>query len=419
MPYIQHIAMVLLYNLGIQLYRLLIWVVAPFHPKARLWKNGRRDLIKRIAEAVPPDQKTVWIHCSSLGEFEQGRPVMEYLRSRFPQYKIVLTFFSPSGYEIRKNYSGADYIFYLPIDTRANAGAFIRAIHPTLAVFVKYEFWYHYLTRLHASGIPIFLISANFRPNQVFFKSYGGWYRKFLSCFSRFFVQNERSAQLLAAIGLDNVTVTGDTRFDRVARIASEVVELPLLDAFTRDADLIVAGSTWPKDESLLFEVMEKLPRNTKLVVAPHEIDANHIRAIISSSPYPAICYSKATAHEAARARIMVIDTMGMLAAVYRYGIIAYIGGGFGAGIHNILEAATYGMPVIFGPNHTKFQEANDLISLGAAFPVKTPDDLLNVLNHLLLDKKNTATLGGKAKEFVHSGVGATEKIWKYLSEYL
>ncbi|HRX32380.1 MAG TPA: glycosyltransferase N-terminal domain-containing protein [Tenuifilaceae bacterium] len=403
--------MLLLYNLGIRFYHLLIVLLSPFNSKAKLWLGGRKSIFKKIASTVNPNASNIWIHCSSLGEFEQGRPVIETIKERFPDKKIVLTFFSPSGYEVRKNYKGADFVFYLPLDTRRNAQRFLQLVNPTIAIFVKYEFWYHYLNQLKRNGISTYIVSANFRPGQVFFKKYGGWYRKFLLNFSYFFVQNEQSKALLASIGISNVTVTGDTRFDRVAKIAVEAKSVPVVENFCKDSRVIVAGSTWPKDEEILFEYLSNAPEDVKLVIAPHEVGNDRINSIIQKSPFPVVCYSNSEDLELAKTRILVIDTIGLLSSLYRYGIIAYIGGGFGVGIHNTLEAAVYGVPVIFGPKYHKFQEAKDLIAQGAGFSINSSFEFVHLLNNLLSDRKNLKEVGNKAGYFVNSGLGATAKI--------
>lgn len=411
--------MVFLYNLGIRAYLFLVHIVSPFNKKAKLWVDGRRKWQDRVRTAVNPDDQTVWVHCSSLGEFEQGRPVIESIKQVYPGVKILLTFFSPSGYEVRKNYSGADYIFYLPIDTKRNAKEFVGLINPKLAIFVKYEFWYFYLSELRSRNIPTYIISANFRENQVFFKSYGNWYRQFLRKFDHLFVQNQKSLDLLKSIGINNVTVAGDTRFDRVAKVASEAKEFPFVAQFCGSNKVIIAGSTWPKDEEILAEFFKNKRDGIKLIVAPHEIDPHHIESIRNIFPVESILFSERDSNVNIDAPILIIDCIGMLASLYRYGHIAYIGGGFGVGIHNTLEAATFGIPVIFGPNYHKFQEAKDLINLKAGFSINTPLEVVDLLNSFLNDEQLRIDAGNKSKKFVLSGVGATSIILNSISPKL
>lgn len=411
--------MVFLYNLGIRFYIFLVRIVSPFNKKAKLWLNGRKNWQSKIRNAVDPNAQTVWIHCSSLGEFEQGRPLIETIKQKNPSIKVVLTFFSPSGYEVRKNYSGADYIFYLPIDTKRNARIFIDIIQPQLAIFVKYEFWYYYLAQLKRKDIPTFIISANFRDNQVFFKPYGKWYRQFLRSFNHLFVQNQHSLELLGSIGIKNVTIAGDTRFDRVAKVASEAKQIPFIEQFCGTDKVIIAGSTWPKDEEILAAFINQNHGRVKLIIAPHEIDSDHIKNIQNIFHSKSIRFTEHQNTSPDGAKILIIDTIGMLASIYRYGHIAYIGGGFGVGIHNTLEAATFGVPIIFGPNYHKFQEANDLIALKAGFSINTPIELSNLLNLLLNDEQMRINAGNNSKKFVLSGVGATDKILNSISSYI
>lgn len=403
--------MVFLYNLGIRFYLFLVYIVSPFNIKAKLWLNGRKNWTAKVKTVLDSSQQTIWVHCSSLGEFEQGRPLIEAIKTKNPQAKIVLTFFSPSGYEVRKNYSGADYVFYLPIDTKWNAKRFIELINPKFAVFVKYEFWYFYLKGLRERNIPTYIISANFRSDQAFFKPYGKWYREFLKNFDHLFVQNTHSQELLGSIGITNVTVTGDTRFDRVIKVASDAKTIPFIEQFCATDKVIIAGSTWPKDEEILAEFIRDNHEKIKVIIAPHEIDSVHIHNIQKNIPYQSILYTQHQTADPSSARILIVDTIGLLASIYRYGHIAYIGGGFGVGIHNTLEAATFGIPVIFGPNYQKFQEAKDLISMGAGFSINSSKELSDLLNLLLSNEQMRLTAGDKSKSFVHLNVGATDKI--------
>lgn len=402
--------MVFLYNLSIRVYWVLVILASAFNTKAKQFYRGRKGIWERLKSQVEPNSEIIWVHCSSLGEFEQGRPVIEAIKQNKPNAKILLTFFSPSGYEVRKNYSGADYIFYLPLDTHSNARRFIKMVNPAMAIFIKYEFWYHYLDELKKKNIPTYLVSAIFRPDQIFFKPYGSWYRKFLQAFTYFFVQNQQSKELLASIGFSNVVVTGDTRFDRVVRVAADAKSIPIVESFVGNHKVLVAGSTWPKDEDVLLPLINKFPE-LKVVIVPHEVTESHVNDILSKAPVRAVRFTNTNTDDVKQAGILVVDTIGLLSSIYRYGYIAYIGGGFGVGIHNTLEAAAYGIPVIFGPNYQKFQEAKDLIACKAGFSIKTSDELSDLLNLLLFDKNFYQASASQAKKIVNSGVGATQKI--------
>lgn len=403
--------MVFFYNLGIRIYLVLIWVVSLFNKKAKLWLVGRKNWDTRLAGVINKIDKIVWFHCASLGEFEQGRPVIEALRQKYPDIKILLTFFSPSGYEIRKNYLGADYIFYLPIDTNRNAKKFLEIVNPIAVVFVKYEFWYYYLNLLKKRGTPTYVISAIFRPDQAFFRSYGGWYRKFLENFEHLYVQNKESKDLLNNIGVNNVTVTGDTRFDRVIANFQSTKSLPLVEAFAANSKVIIAGSTWPKDEELIIEYFKANSKNVKLILAPHEINRSNIDKLAANAGVNYILYTQPDGKDPKEARLMIIDTIGVLSSVYRYGNIAYIGGGFGAGIHNTLEAAVFGLPIVFGPNYNKFQEAKDLIAKSAAFSIKNQADINEAFNHLFDNQEQYQISSSVAKEYVFMNAGATKLV--------
>lgn len=355
------------YNFGLSLYAWVIRLASARHRKARLWTEGRKDLFRRMTEAIDPDARIVWIHVASLGEFEQGRPIIERIRKSHPEYKILLTFFSPSGYEIRKDYKGVDYVFYLPIDTPRNARRFLDAAHPEIAIFVKYEFWLNLLRELRRRKIRTYIVSAIFRRNSVFFRPYGGMWRQALESFDTLFVQNEESKRLLAELGFDNVVVAGDTRFDRVAEIARAAKHIDVVERFKGDSRLFVAGSTWGPDEELLIRLMNENPE-VKFVIAPHEMDEGRIERLIAETRGGALRYTGCTSRTSyGRRQLLILDTVGLLASVYGYADWSYIGGGFGVGIHNTLEAATFGLPVAFGPNYRKFKEARDLVTLGAA----------------------------------------------------
>jgi 3-deoxy-D-manno-octulosonic-acid transferase len=417
--------MYFLYTTGIRVYVLIIRLASLFQLKARLWVKGRKNIFERIdlvlkeAKIDPTKQKIAWFHCASLGEFEQGRPVIEAYRQHFPEHKIFLTFFSPSGYEVRKTYTGADFIFYLPADTRRQARKFLSLVKPCIAIFVKYEFWFNYLNELKKSGVPTFVISAIFRPTQHFFKWYGEWQRTALGKLDHIFVQNESSRELISFIGINNVTVSGDTRFDRVIAIASQARSFPLVETFAQGVPILVAGSTWPPDENLIFLVMARSEIRFKLIIAPHETHRKRIDAIISRSGINAIRYSEATESNVAAANVLVIDSIGMLSSLYRYATIAYIGGGFGVGIHNTLEAATFGKPVIFGPNFHKFQEARELLDLGAAFSIDIEEELNLAIQKLLGDRSLCISASQQAAEYVRERAGASGIIMKKISEVL
>lgn len=365
-----------LYNFGLILYVWILRLIAPKHRKARLWVEGRKDLFRRMAEAIDPGARIVWIHVASLGEFEQGRPIIEQIRKTHPEYRILLTFFSPSGYEIRKDYKGADYIFYLPIDTPRNARRFLDAAHPEIAIFVKYEFWLNLLAELRRRSVRTYLVSAIFRRKSVFFRPYGGMWRQALEAFDVLFVQNEESKKLLAELGFDNVLIAGDTRFDRVAEIARAARHIDIVERFCGDGRLFVAGSTWGPDEELLIRLMNDNP-DVRFVIAPHEMDEGRIARLIAETRGGALRYTQCTPRTGYGSRqLLVLDTVGLLSSVYGYATWSYIGGGFGVGIHNTLEAATFGLPIAFGPNYAKFKEARDLVTLGGARSVTTYEEL-------------------------------------------
>jgi 3-deoxy-D-manno-octulosonic-acid transferase len=403
-----------LYNIGLGLYGLLLRLLAPFVPKAAAWVAGRRDLLAHIRHTLSTDSAPrVWFHCASLGEFEQGRPLLEAYRKAHPSTKLVLTFFSPSGYEIRKNWPGADYIFYLPLDTRHNARAFLDAVQPQLAVFVKYEFWYHFLTETHRRGIPAVVVSAIFRPDQVFFKPWGGFFRQILTRFAHIFTQNESSAALLRQHGIQQVSVAGDTRFDTVvATAASAHRPLPVVDAFVADgAPVLVVGSSWPEDLPALTPLLQKYQHQLRVLVAPHEITETNLRLVEAVLPGQVLRYSQATVDNAARARVLLFDNVGLLSQLYRFGKFAYIGGAFGKGLHNTLEAAAFGLPLFFGPTYGKFQEAVELVELKCAFPVHNADELEAVFAPLWNNEDRRLQLQDTLLDYVHGQAGATRTI--------
>ncbi|MGV8135560.1 MAG: 3-deoxy-D-manno-octulosonic acid transferase [Mangrovibacterium sp.] len=403
----------LIYQLGIRLYAIAAALCAPFSEKARLWYSGRKNVFRYLSGNIGHEHPLIWVHCASLGEFEQGRPLIEAIKKQYPKYRILLTFFSPSGYEIRKNYTLADYICYLPSDTRKHACRFIELIRPEKVFFIKYEYWKNYISELKKQHIPLFIVSAIFHPGQLFFQRglRARWYRNILGQVDHFFVQNQESAALLAGIGIENSTVTGDTRFDRVAEIAANRKDLPLIEKFKGDSVLIVAGSSWPPDEEILANYLNR-NKQIKMIFAPHEVKESNIRRLLGLLPEKAVCYSQA-GEDVGRFRILVIDCIGVLSSVYRYATIAYIGGGFGVGIHNTLEAAIYHIPVLFGPNYLKFQEAVELVNRGLGFPVTNETRLAEQLDQLIGNKKLLSEIAEKCSIFMSGNVGATQLVIK------
>ena len=428
-----------------------------FNKKIKKMWRGEREAVDLLKEKVDPTAKYVWFHAASLGEFEQGRPLIEQLRTTHPEYKILLTFFSPSGYEVRKNYEGADIVCYLPLDTIRNARRFLRAVHPVMAFFIKYEFWYNYLHILKHRGVPVYSVSSIFRPGQVFFKWYGRNYAKVLHCITHFFVQNEVSLQLLKGIGIEEATVVGDTRFDRVLQIKEQSKELPIVEAFkgingkgdackeelsengckrdlSEDAckdnlsedgckddlsengckgcKVFVAGSSWQPDEDIFIRFFNAHP-DWKLIIAPHVIGEDHLAYILDKLQMKAVRYTQATEQSAAEARCLIIDCFGLLSTIYRYGEIAYVGGGFGVGIHNVPEAAVWGVPVLFGPNNKRFQEAQDLLACKGSFEVTDYDSFNTIISRLISDDKFRHQCGEASANYVKSRSGATDIIIK------
>lgn len=400
--------MTLLYHLFLTLFYFGALIASVFNEKAKTWIAGRKNLFKLLKQTVKEDEKVVWFHCASLGEFEQGRPVIEELKRRNPNSKILLTFFSSSGYEIRKDYPIADYIFYLPVDFRKNAIRFINIAKPAAVYFVKYEFWFNYIDILHLMKIPVYCISANFRPDQVFFKWYGKWYKSILYKFTHIYVQNIRSKDLLATINIHNVSVSGDTRFDRVAQIASQAKSISGIDCFKNGEKVIVAGSTWPSDEEILVKYINRSNSKNKFIIAPHEIKPLHIENLIKSITKKTLKYSQTDILNPKDFDVLIIDNIGILSSVYQYGNIAYVGGGFGKGIHNILEPASFGLPVVFGPNFKKFQEAIDLIDKGGAFVIIDFNSLEKVFNRLTNDLEFFQNTGKLVRDYVVANTGAS-----------
>jgi len=403
----------LIYNIGIYFYKLAIFIASFFDKKARLLHEGQQEALTLLKEKVDPNAGYVWFHAASLGEFEQGRPVIERLKAENPETKILLTFFSPSGYEIRKNYNGADIVSYLPLDTYFAARNFVKLVRPSKAVFVKYEFWPNYLLALQQADVPVYSISAIFRESQVFFKVYGGWYRSLLRVFSHIFVQDNASLDLLKKYDITNASVCGDTRFDRVYDLYSQAKQLPLIEEFAKGGQpIIVAGSTWPKDEELLVQYL-KLQPDLKIILVPHEVHQSHILEISKLLDGKFVRYSEANSENLAQANCLVVDVVGILSSIYRYANVAYIGGGFGVGIHNTLEAAVWHVPVVFGPNYQRFREARELISVGGAFAISNYTLLETQLNRLLKDEQ----AGKMAGEYVKNNTGATQLILNKLAQ--
>jgi 3-deoxy-D-manno-octulosonic-acid transferase len=400
-------SMKFLYNLAINIFTVLVILAAPFNSKAALWVKGRKDWRKNFPVKKMQGDKTLWIHCASLGEFEQGRPVIESIKKQVPGIKILLTFFSPSGYEIRKNYSEADYVCYLPADTPSNAAEFIRLADPSFVIIVKYEFWNNYISELHRKNIPLYLISGIFRPEQHFFKWYGSFFREILRKFKTIFVQDQASAELLAKAGIMNVIVAGDTRFDRVAMIAGNARDIPVLENFRNNEKLLLAGSSWKPDEEIIAEYINKHPGAMKWVFAPHEIEKENIERLEGLFRVKCVRFSQYD-ESMADARVLIIDNIGMLSSAYRYAYIAIIGGGFGKGIHNILEAACWGIPVIFGPNHGKFREAVELIKEKGAMTFDSFENFSEILDKWLNDESSYLKSASSASSYVSRNTGAT-----------
>lgn len=437
-----------MYNIAIYIYLIGVAIGSLFNKKIKKMWRGEREAVDLLKEKVDPTAKYVWFHAASLGEFEQGRPLIEQLRATHPEYKILLTFFSPSGYEVRKNYEGADIVCYLPLDTIRNARRFLRAVHPVMAFFIKYEFWYNYLHILRHRGVPVYSVSSIFRPGQVFFKWYGRNYAKVLHCITHFFVQNEVSLQLLKGIGIDEATVVGDTRFDRVLQIKEQAKKLPIVEAFKgingkgdackddlsenackgdlsedvckdnlsengcKGCKVFVAGSSWQPDEDIFIRFFNDHP-DWKLIIAPHVIGEDHLAYILDKLQMKAVRYTQATEQSAAEARCLIIDCFGLLSTIYRYGEIDYVGGGFGVGIHNVPEAAVWGVPVLFGPNNKRFQEAQDLLACKGSFEVTDYDSFNTIISRLISDDKFRHQCGEASANYVKSRSGATDIIMK------
>jgi len=400
------------YNIVIYIYLIGVAIASCFNKKVKKMWAGERQALKVLREKVDPNARYIWFHAASLGEFEQGRPLMEYLRKTHPEYKILLTFFSPSGYEVRKNYEGADIICYLPLDTIRNARRFLRAIKPVMAFFIKYEFWYNYLHILQHRGVPTYSVSSIFRPDQIFFQWYGKGYGRVLKCFTHFFVQNIESKNLLAKLDIHDVEVVGDTRFDRVLQIKEASKQLPIVEKFTENTSKVfIAGSSWLPDEEIFLKYFN-LHKDWKLIVAPHVIGEDHLAQIFELlKGRRVVRYTEATEENVKEAEVLIIDCFGLLSSIYHYGTISYVGGGFGVGIHNVLEAAVWDIPVIFGPNNKRFQEAQGLIMAGGGFEINDYQSFRDLMMRFETDEMFLQTSKKHAGEFVKGRAGATEKI--------
>ena len=390
--------MSILYNISIQIHIIAIHIAALFNAKAKLWVKGRKAIFQKLAEAIKEDQDIVWFHCASLGEFEQGKPIIEGYKLKYPNHKILLTFFSPSGYEIRKNYDGVDWVFYLPSDTKKNAIQFLSIVNPIKVIFIKYEFWFNYMNELNKSNTPLYSVSSIFRKEQSFFKY--DFFANQLNNISHFFVQDQNSKELLKNIGITNCTITGDTRFDSVIANTQNAISIPLIEKFSENKTTIICGSTWPKDEAILGKYIKENP-NYKYIIAPHEM--YHISELKKQTN--ALLFSKADSTNISNSTVLIIDSIGILSNIYKYGNLAYIGGGFGSGIHNILEAVAYGLPVMFGPNYQKFKEANELIALGGAKEISNHSELeTTILSFIDFDSSIS-------KNYIKNNAGATDII--------
>jgi 3-deoxy-D-manno-octulosonic-acid transferase len=409
-----------MYNFIISLYALIVRLISPFHHKAKLMVQGHKDVYKTLKAEIDPNAKYIWLHAASLGEFEQGRPIIENIKANYPAYKILLTFFSPSGYEVRKNYELADVVCYLPFDKKKNVKRFLQLANPAIAIFIKYEFWYNYINQLHKRNIPTYMVSAIFRPNQIFFRWYGKGYCKILHFYKCICVQDENSQKLLSNIDVkNNVEVCGDTRFDRVLDIRSKSKDLPIAHTFSQSEGdekqlTLVAGSSWPKDEDLFIKYFNK-NKNLKLIIAAHEIDESHLSYIEKILERPSIRYSQATVDNIKDYDCLIIDCFGLLSSLYCYGDIAYVGGGFGVGIHNILEAAVFGAPVIFGPNFKKFREAHQLIEAGGGYPIHDEESFFMLMDELIQYPDVLSSAGEHAGKYVKDNAGVVDKVMRIL----
>ena len=404
--------MLFLYNLVISIAGFFLKIIALFIPKIKLFVDGRKNVFAILEEKIKPGDKTIWFHSASLGEYEQGLPVIEKIKEKYPAHKIIVTFFSPSGYEVRKNNTIADATVYLPLDTRRNAKQFLKLAHPEMAFFIKYEFWLNYLEELKKNKTPTYLISGIFRDNQMFFKWYGGFYRKALQTFTYFFVQNEYSKEKIKSIGFNNVIVSGDTRFDRVDAILERDNYLDFIATFKNDQPTIIIGSSWPKDEALLIQYINQSSNNFKFIIAPHNIKAEQIANLKNSITKKTVLFSEKEDKSLADYNVFIIDTVGLLTKIYSYGTIAYVGGGFGnPGIHNLLEPATFGLPILIGPNYSNFAEAIELVKIGGCIVISNNDELKHHFDQLLSDENLLSKKSQICKNYIQDNKGATDTI--------
>ena len=403
-----------MYQVAIYLYLCGVAVASIFSKKVKKMWKGERQALDILKSKVNPNHQYIWFHAASLGEFEQGRPLIERIRADYPEYKILLTFFSPSGYEVRKNYEHADIVCYLPIDTIRNARRFLRTVRPCMAFFIKYEFWYNYLHILKHRNVPVYSVSSIFREHQIFFRWYGKSYAGVLRCFTHFFVQIEKSKHLLHTIGIDTVDVVGDTRFDRVLQIKEKAQQLPIVESFKADKKVFVAGSSWAPDEDIFIPFMNEC-KGWKMIIAPHVISEEHLKRIEEKCKGKTVRYTATTPEEAAQAQCLLIDCFGLLSSVYHYGEVAYVGGGFGVGIHNVLEAVVWKMPVLFGPNHQRFQEAQELIKAKGGFEITDSSSFAHMMQQFMTQQEYLRLSGEAAGSYVESKAGATHKILKQI----
>ena len=409
--------MLFLYNLVISIAGFFLKIIALFSPKIKLFTEGRKNVFAILEEKINPSDKTIWFHSASLGEYEQGLPVIEKIKEKYPSHKIIVTFFSPSGYEVRKNNTVADVTVYLPLDTKKNAKRFLKLVHPELVFFIKYEFWLNYLKELKTNKIPAYLISGIFRDSQMFFKWYGGFYRKALETFTYFFVQNQSSKEKIEAIGFHNVIVSGDTRFDRVNAILERDNSLDFIETFKNNQTTIIIGSSWPKDETLLINYINQASENIKFIIAPHNIKTDQILNLKSQITKSTLLFSEKENKNPADYNVFIIDTVGLLTKIYSYGTIAYVGGGFGnPGIHNILEPAAFGIPIVIGPNYSNFAEATELVNLGGCMVISGQEELKQTFDQLITDQIFLKEKGQICKSYIQNNKGATNRIMKVIS---
>ncbi len=405
-----------LYSIAISFYSFLVSLASPFNTKAKQWYGGRKNVFEQLSQQIKSKKDIIWIHASSVGEFEQARPLIEKIKRQQKKYSIVLTFYSPSVYELRKDYALADYIFYLPADTRANARKFLEIVQPQMVFFIKYEFWFNYINQIHINQIPLYLVSGIFRPRQHFFKVYGFWFRKHLKMFTHLFVQDKRSADLLQNSGVFNYSIAGDTRFDRVYNNTLHPHQYACIKRYSYQSDCLLAGSTWPADEQIIANYLKSSGDNFKLIIAPHEVNEAHLQSIEKLfKPYGTIRWSHDEDLKNLQGqKVLIIDSVGKLMHLYQYAKVAYIGGGFGVGIHNILEAACFAKPTIIGPNYYKFKEARDLIALGGAFSISEADDFKSTLNKLFSDHEFLKQKSAICENYVKDNIGATGQIFSF-----